>query len=549
MPDGRSPDAFQLEELLRRSRTDQSPKPSSPESKAEDVKRLQQVIKELQELGNQLPSDLAPRNLDGISDDLLTKALDDPEVRKMAEKIVEQHQRNKQKQREQSPDPVDKAPTDKTLDQEGENATSAPPLLTPPTSQPSSGPSPSAKPPTDRPKGSPNPSRNPNQKPSSSQNQNSKNKPLTSDSPAPTSPNQRDSKDPLEQDPLEESPENATPNSKSPSSDQTQMMQSMDEFLRQAEELDKKQTKQKSGNSPGPQSSDQSTGDESKNRGGSTEKSKTPADIKKQLNEKGLGSTFDRIIEEARQASQGNSDKKLDKQVDGKDSKSTREPRKSQSTSPTAPNPSKQNEKPARNTTQPNRPPEPSRGTGSNTANAPAEPDKDSWSAWFSKIAQEAFETADAAPSKPEKKGNASESPNSPFQLSLPNGWLILATVAIIVGVVAVILYCRQPKEFKREVHAGAMAHGDYLKQPDLIRSKADVIRAFHQLAYRIAHPLETWSTHRTITSQVGRTTPDIRTPLNVIADVYEQARYLPNDSALSQEQLDSVRRAIQACE
>jgi hypothetical protein len=121
--------------------------------------------------------------------------------------------------------------------------------------------------------------------------------------------------------------------------------------------------------------------------------------------------------------------------------------------------------------------------------------------------------------------------------------------VAIIIGAIAIVLYRRQSKHvFELATHYGAQ-HGDYIKQPELILSRADVVRAFHQLAYRIAYPLETWSTHRRIANQVSRSSPEIRSPVNVITEVYEQARYLPSTVELSEEQLASVRKAIQACE
>ena len=110
-------------------------------------------------------------------------------------------------------------------------------------------------------------------------------------------------------------------------------------------------------------------------------------------------------------------------------------------------------------------------------------------------------------------------------------------------------MYRRQSVQATQLAARSVSQHDDYIKQPELILNRADVVRAFHQLAYRIAHPLETWSTHRRILNQVSRASPEMHSPVRVISEVYEQARYLPSDMELSEDQLASVRKAIQACE
>ena len=42
---------------------------------------------------------------------------------------------------------------------------------------------------------------------------------------------------------------------------------------------------------------------------------------------------------------------------------------------------------------------------------------------------------------------------------------------------------------------------------------------------------------------------PSAQSPVNVVVDIYEQARYLPSEVRLTDNQIDEVRRALKECE
>ncbi|MBC8113505.1 MAG: DUF4129 domain-containing protein, partial [Candidatus Saccharimonas sp.] len=84
---------------------------------------------------------------------------------------------------------------------------------------------------------------------------------------------------------------------------------------------------------------------------------------------------------------------------------------------------------------------------------------------------------------------------------------------------------------------------------PADIRTRRDVVRAFHQYALRPATPAPTWWTHREVERQVAATTPALQPTIQTLADLYEQARYLPDDTNFTPDQIGSARHALEQCE
>ena len=81
------------------------------------------------------------------------------------------------------------------------------------------------------------------------------------------------------------------------------------------------------------------------------------------------------------------------------------------------------------------------------------------------------------------------------------------------------------------------------------IRTRGDVVRAFHQYALRPATSASTWWTHREVERQVADETPALRPTIQTLADLYEQARYLPDDADFTPDQIGTARRALEQCE
>lgn len=128
------------------------------------------------------------------------------------------------------------------------------------------------------------------------------------------------------------------------------------------------------------------------------------------------------------------------------------------------------------------------------------------------------------------------------------NVWLLLP-LAGVMGLLIALLFSKRIQERVISVLEAQKMQNDLLKAPDKIQNRADVIRAFHQLAYRIAAPVEEWWTHRNIMRQACRNSPSVKSPIQVAVEIYELARYQPSSVELSGEQLDTVRKALRDCE
>lgn len=464
-----------------------SPQTQSPNVSESDVKQLQELIKQF---GDQLPSDFKAPNLDGVSAETLSKAMADPEVREKAERLIEQYTRNNEEQSKSSastPSSTRKTPPQSTQ--------------------------------------SPKPKNQPRSQTQTEKNESSSDNPTGDATPDPEQ---------SEEDPFQSlaQPKNENTNQKTDRlQQQREMAQSIEDFLKQVDESELKareKSKETSPNSPTSQNASEA--------------------IRKQLDEKGFGPTLQRIVEEASQASrkESNAIAAPGPQPKGENS----DPSKSGEVKAPAQLPKPKGSPPAE---QPNRssPPSPSANpskpsspptTNSNTNSI------NSWSNWFAKIAKEINATPAAKPPQvPRPEMGAT--PGQSLEIALPSPWLLLPTALVGLALASCILYSRR-RRVQAKAHRDPFKNQiDLLKTPSSIQTRADVILAFHQLADRIVHPLESWWTHRNIASQVCRTMPSAQTPVNVVVDIYEQARYLPSEVRLTDNQIDEVRRALKECE
>lgn len=78
------------------------------------------------------------------------------------------------------------------------------------------------------------------------------------------------------------------------------------------------------------------------------------------------------------------------------------------------------------------------------------------------------------------------------------------------------------------------------------LKTRADVVRAFHQLVKQ-SRAVSDWWTHRSIVKHFSSQTPQLATAISELAVVYEQARYYPEDVELSQQQLAQVRTLLES--
>ncbi len=78
------------------------------------------------------------------------------------------------------------------------------------------------------------------------------------------------------------------------------------------------------------------------------------------------------------------------------------------------------------------------------------------------------------------------------------------------------------------------------------IRTREDVVRAFHQYALQSAMSVPSWWTHREVERRVADTTPALQPSIQVLADLYELARYLPGEAELTPDQIGIARRELE---
>jgi len=84
--------------------------------------------------------------------------------------------------------------------------------------------------------------------------------------------------------------------------------------------------------------------------------------------------------------------------------------------------------------------------------------------------------------------------------------------------------------------------------QPSDIRTRADVVRAFHEFSLRSTKRVQAWWTHRAVERVIVESSPEKKAAVEALANAYEQARYLPHDHELSSEEIQAARNALQQC-
>lgn len=91
--------------------------------------------------------------------------------------------------------------------------------------------------------------------------------------------------------------------------------------------------------------------------------------------------------------------------------------------------------------------------------------------------------------------------------------------------------------ETSEQVLAGLLKQG--------IRCKADVIRAFHQFALKPPHETQNWWTHSRVVDSIIQQYPAQTTRIQLLSALYEQARYLPDDTEFTDAQIQEAAEAV----
>lgn len=122
-----------------------------------------------------------------------------------------------------------------------------------------------------------------------------------------------------------------------------------------------------------------------------------------------------------------------------------------------------------------------------------------------------------------------------------------LTMIVILIGlIVGGILIAR---EMKKSAGGTAMSDAARHQLMGKIETKADLVRAFHAMALKPTRNTEDWWTHQKFVTELVQDSPEHRDSVSVLADLYEQARYQPDDYEFTQSQIERARQAMRQCE
>jgi len=100
----------------------------------------------------------------------------------------------------------------------------------------------------------------------------------------------------------------------------------------------------------------------------------------------------------------------------------------------------------------------------------------------------------------------------------------------------------------KRRVQDGQV-RGPPPVMPADIRNRRDIVRVFHWLTQqRTPDAAPSWWHHRQALDALVKSQPRIQDPLEVLAGLYETARYCPQNHPLGPEQIQAARTALARC-
>lgn len=143
----------------------------------------------------------------------------------------------------------------------------------------------------------------------------------------------------------------------------------------------------------------------------------------------------------------------------------------------------------------------------------------------------------------PSVNGSSSMTPESPWEI----GSFLGVGIGLLVLLAIILALIRRPLLQMVSVATGyTMANP--IHSPDDIRSREDVIVAFHQLAMGSKQLVESWWTHRVAAQTLAAASPKKEVAVRTLAEIYEKARYLPADAELPAETIQSARSALAQC-
>ena len=156
--------------------------------------------------------------------------------------------------------------------------------------------------------------------------------------------------------------------------------------------------------------------------------------------------------------------------------------------------------------------------------------------AWISDLASRATAASESAHESMASSSTLSQSDRASFGST---GFLLPLLLIAGTGAAVWWLQRRCPKpETDLAFQAAA-------RMPKTIRNREDIVTAFHVITARAPEVTATWWTHRRAAIALAKADPKSQAAVKTLAALYEQARYLPRDAALTPEQLSEASQAV----
>lgn len=167
---------------------------------------------------------------------------------------------------------------------------------------------------------------------------------------------------------------------------------------------------------------------------------------------------------------------------------------------------------------------------------------RDAASGFFSDLSK-APQAPALTPSNSGTSGGNALSADAPLAI----GSFVFLACALI-GVGGLVAYLMRKPLMKLVTDATGGARVQPVLKPSEIQTRSDVIAAFHDLALSPRQAVESWWTHRAAAQSLAAESPKSRHAVDTLAEIYEQARYLPDDVELPADKIQSARTALAEC-
>ena len=168
---------------------------------------------------------------------------------------------------------------------------------------------------------------------------------------------------------------------------------------------------------------------------------------------------------------------------------------------------------------------------------------RDAASGFFSDLSQAPQAPAASPTSNSAAGGGSPLSTDTPFAIGS-----LFFVACVLFGIGGLVAYLMRKPLMKLVADATGVTRGHSAFQQNEIRSRADIIAAFHDLALSPRQAVESWWTHQAAAQKLAEESPQSKSAVNTLAEIYEQARYLPDDVELPADKIQSARTALAEC-